>query len=109
MIRNGAEVIHLATGMVVGYPPCPRLPYFAEFIRKKFGVHEVIGTHPVPQNYYTDHVKLGTWDNHQWNEMLLHTMADKKQGWPMIERISGVKGCGTTHFLPERLPGASPP
>jgi predicted metal-binding protein len=24
-IKNGAEVIHLATGMVVGYPPCPRL------------------------------------------------------------------------------------
>ena len=25
MIKNGAEVIHLATGLVVGYPPCPYL------------------------------------------------------------------------------------
>ena len=24
MIRNGAEAIHLDTGLVVGYPPCPR-------------------------------------------------------------------------------------
>jgi predicted metal-binding protein len=78
MIRNGAEVIHLATGMVVGYPPCPRLPYFAEFIRQKYGVQVVIGTHPVPQNYYTEHVKLGTWDSHQWKEMLSPTMADEK-------------------------------
>jgi predicted metal-binding protein len=23
MVKNGAEVIHLATGLVVGYPPCP--------------------------------------------------------------------------------------
>ncbi|UWG97630.1 CGGC domain-containing protein [Dehalobacter sp. DCM] len=32
MIKNGAEVIHLATGMIVGYPPCPRysLSAFAE-------------------------------------------------------------------------------
>ena len=23
MARNGVDVIHLATGLVVGYPPCP--------------------------------------------------------------------------------------
>jgi len=23
MKKNGAEMIHLATGFVVGYPPCP--------------------------------------------------------------------------------------
>ena len=27
MIKNGAEAIHLATGLVVGYPPCPRIAY----------------------------------------------------------------------------------
>jgi len=27
MVKNGAQVIHLATGLVVGYPPCPRLTY----------------------------------------------------------------------------------
>ena len=25
MKKNGAEVIHLATGLVVGYPPCPHI------------------------------------------------------------------------------------
>ncbi len=25
MKKNGAEVIHLATGLVVGYPPCPNI------------------------------------------------------------------------------------
>ena len=27
MINNGAHAIHLATGFVVGYPPCPYLDY----------------------------------------------------------------------------------
>ena len=30
MKKNGAEVIHLATGLVVGYPPCPYLDYFVK-------------------------------------------------------------------------------
>jgi predicted metal-binding protein len=25
MVKNGVDVIHLATGMLVGYPPCPHL------------------------------------------------------------------------------------
>ena len=28
MVKNGAEVIHLATGLVVGYPPCPYIDIF---------------------------------------------------------------------------------
>ncbi len=32
---NGAEVIHLATGLVVGYPPYPRWQAFCEFIQAK--------------------------------------------------------------------------
>ena len=31
MVKNGAEVIHLATGMVVGYPPCPIYKHFQIF------------------------------------------------------------------------------
>ena len=31
MKKNGAEIIHLATGMIVGYPPCPRIKYFSNF------------------------------------------------------------------------------
>ena len=33
MSKNGAEVIHLATGLVVGYPPCPRLEAFCGSFR----------------------------------------------------------------------------
>lgn len=34
MIKNGAQAIHLATGMVVGYPPCHRVDYFKRFIEE---------------------------------------------------------------------------
>ena len=32
MKKNGAEVIHLATCTIVGYPPCPHLDTFRRFI-----------------------------------------------------------------------------
>ena len=35
MKKNGTDVIHLATGLVVGYPPCPRLHAFRKFIPAK--------------------------------------------------------------------------
>jgi len=50
MKKNGAEVIHLATGLVVGYPPCPRISYFSRFIKEKYGMDVVVGTHPIPRN-----------------------------------------------------------
>ena len=77
MVRNGAEVIHLATGMVVGYPPCPRIPRFVDFIREKYGVEVRVGTHPIPQNYYTCHTRLGTWEGGHWQSMIAPTLADE--------------------------------
>ena len=74
MIKNGAEVIHLATGMVVGYPPCPRLAFFADFLKEKHGVEVVIGTHPIPQKYLLTHERLGTWDGPEWRELLAPTL-----------------------------------
>lgn len=44
MIKNGVDVIHLATGMIVGYPPCPRIDYFKKFIEEKYKIPVVIGT-----------------------------------------------------------------
>jgi len=58
MIANGAQVIHLATGMVVGYPPCPYMDYFKTFIEKRYGIPVVIGTHPIPEKYYRVHKNL---------------------------------------------------
>ena len=78
MIKNGAEVIHLATGLVVGYPPCPYLAHFRDFIETRYGVKVVVGTHPIPQKYLNVHSKLKTWDSPQWQEFIQPTMADEK-------------------------------
>ncbi len=61
MIRNGAEAIHLATGLVVGYPPCPHLDYFVDFIPRRYGVKVVVGTHPIPEKYRRVHAELPSW------------------------------------------------
>ena len=71
MIRNGAETIHLATGLVVGYPPCPYLNYFIDFIPKRYGVPVVTGTHPVPEKYRRTHRILSSWSVVQAQPLLL--------------------------------------
>jgi predicted metal-binding protein len=78
MKKNGAQVIHLATGMVVGYPPCPHLNAFCDFIPGKYGLDVVIGTHPIPQNYYVTHQGLGTWRPDIWRDALQHVLTDEK-------------------------------
>ena len=77
MKKNGAQVIHLATGLVVGYPPCPRLQAFYDFVPAKYGMEVVIGTHPIPQNYYLTHGELGTWRSEVWQERIQHVLADE--------------------------------
>jgi len=71
MTRNGAETIHLATGLVVGYPPCPYLDYFIDFIPKRYGVPVVVGTHPVPEKYRRTHRGLSSWSVLQAQPLLL--------------------------------------
>ena len=61
MIKNGAEVVHLATGLVVGYPPCPRIRQFKEFIESRYKIPVVIGTHPIPLKYWEAHQNLSFW------------------------------------------------
>ncbi|MBU0758088.1 MAG: CGGC domain-containing protein [Nanoarchaeota archaeon] len=62
MIKNGAEAIHLATGLIVGYPPCPRINDFKKFIETRYRIPCVIGTHPIPQKYINVHKDLPFWD-----------------------------------------------
>jgi len=76
MVKNGAQVIHLATGLVVGYPPCPYIDTFTEFLKKRFNVKVVLGTHPIPQKYLDMHIHLGTWDDPAWKARTAPTMAD---------------------------------
>ena len=73
MIKNGAQAIHLATGLVVGYPPCPRQAYFKEYIESRYGVPVVIGTHPIPEKYCRIHRNLSSWAGMKGMEALLAT------------------------------------
>ena len=77
MKTNGAEVVHLATGFVVGYPPCPHLAYFRDYIPRQFGLEVVVGTHPVPEKYEVVHAELGTWGTLPAGEGLVPLRADR--------------------------------
>jgi predicted metal-binding protein len=78
MLKNGAEVIHLATGMVVGYPPCPHIDMFKAFLETRYGVKVVVGTHPIPKKYLGMHTVLGTWDDPAWKPIVAPTLTDEK-------------------------------
>jgi predicted metal-binding protein len=69
MKKNGAEVIHLATGLVVGYPPCPYIRQFKEFIEQRYGLPVVVGTHPIPLKYFEVQRKLPFWENAKMEEL----------------------------------------
>lgn len=76
--KNGTEVIHLATGMLVGYPPCPFISQFKNFIETKFSLKIVVGTHPIPEKYYCTHTKLNTWNTYELKEYTKATLNDKE-------------------------------
>ncbi|MCG2786001.1 MAG: CGGC domain-containing protein [Anaerolineae bacterium] len=76
MVKNGAQVVHLATGLLVGYPPCPYIDMFKNFLEKRYGVQVVVGTHPIPKKYLDLHTSLGTWQGAKWQPLLAPTMTD---------------------------------
>ena len=78
MKKNGAEIIHLATGLVVGYPPCPRIESFCKFIPEKYGIEVVIGTHPIPTSYIETHTRLGTWKSDSWKKKIQLLLTDSQ-------------------------------
>ncbi len=78
MKKNGAKVVHLATGLIVGYPPCPHVEYFRNFISRKYSLEVVVGTHPIPQKYYLIHEALGTWHSPEWQNYIKPTLTDEK-------------------------------
>lgn len=69
MRKNGADVIHLATGLLVGYPPCPNIRRFRQFIETTYDMPVVIGTHPIPQKYMDAHSKLPFWKECRMTEL----------------------------------------
>ena len=78
MIKNGADTIHFATGLVVGYPPCPYINYFKAFIEEKYKMKVVLGTHPIPEKYFITHKNLNTWEGENWEKIIKPTLADKE-------------------------------
>ena len=78
MIKNGVEIIHLATGFVVGYPPCPYIKEFKELIEVKYNLKVVIGTHPIPEKYRINHTQMKTWDSNELKKNIKPTLSDEK-------------------------------
>jgi len=77
MKKNGADIIHFATGFVVGYPPCPHIAHFKKYIEEAFGLEVVVGTHPIPEKYVIVHEKLGTWESPEWQEWIRPTFPER--------------------------------
>jgi predicted metal-binding protein len=78
MKKNGVQVVHFATGLIVGYPPCPYIRHFRDFVVARYEMKVVMGTHPIPQKYYDVHVRLKTWDSPEWREIIQPTLIDQK-------------------------------
>ncbi len=79
MKKNGVDVIHLATGFVVGYPPCPYIDEFKKYIESAHGIKVVVGTHPIPMKYLKEHKKLPYWEKMNMREQApLLFMDDEK-------------------------------
>jgi predicted metal-binding protein len=78
-IKNGCDVVHLATGLVVGYPPCPNIRRFQEFIEKQYGVPVVIGTHPIPLKYLQAHDKLSFWEATSMRELAPYLFEESRE------------------------------
>lgn len=78
MINNGAEAIHLATGLVVGYPPCPYINDFKNFITERYQIPVVLGTHPIPLKYLNVHKNLEMWDRGKIEKIADHLISEDK-------------------------------
>jgi len=78
MIQNGVTHIHLATGFLVGYPPCLYMTYIEKLIAKRTGLKMISGTHPIPQKYYTLHTGLKTWNSEFLLKCIKPTISNEK-------------------------------
>jgi predicted metal-binding protein len=77
--KNGVDVVHLATGLVVGYPPCPHIRHFKTFIETAYGLPVVVGTHPIPLKYLEAHRKLPFWKQTEMPELASSLMEETRE------------------------------
>lgn len=78
MIKNGVTHVHLATGFLVGYPPCPYMEYFEKFIPERYGFKSNFGNASYTQKYFTKHNNLKTWNTEFLKWRFKHTLVDEK-------------------------------
>ncbi len=78
MKKYGAEVIHLASGFLAGYPPCPYIKDFVQYIENYTGLPVVVGTHPMPTNYIDAHEAAGDWNTANLREYLKPLVNDEE-------------------------------
>lgn len=76
MSKNGVSHVHFATGFLVGYPPCPYMGHFEKFIKEKYGMEVIFGTHPIPQKYFLTHSKLNTWNDEFSRRSIQNTLCN---------------------------------
>ena len=62
MKKYGAEEIVLASCFFAGYPPCPYIDNFIQYIENYVGLPVVVGSHPMPTNYILAHKKALDWE-----------------------------------------------
>ena len=74
MKKYGAEVIHLASCFLAGYPACPYIGDFVQYIENYVGLPVIVGSHPMPQNYIDFHEKAGDWEGYE--EYLENVLGD---------------------------------
>jgi len=77
MKKNNVGAIHFATGFLVGYPPCPHILFFKNFIESRYGIPVITGTHPIPQKYFLEHKKSETWNSEEWKKIIEPVLSDE--------------------------------
>ena len=78
-LKNGCDVVHLATGLVVGYPPCPHLKAFKAFIEQRYNIPVVVGTHPIPLKYLNVHEHLPFWKETDMHALAEHLLREDEK------------------------------
>lgn len=78
-LKNGCDVVHLATGLVVGYPPCPYLKAFKAFIEQRYNIPVVVGTHPIPLKYLNVHGHLPFWKDTDMHTLAGHLLREDEK------------------------------
>jgi len=78
MKKNGVTHVHFATGFLVGYPPCSYMEHFEHFIKDKYGMEVIFGTHPIPEKYYLTHKNLDTWNTPFLQKSIKETLVAQK-------------------------------